>query len=336
MKARESAKTTKKTAQAEKTKKPGVKAEKKPLQKTVTTAKSTAEKSKVKTVRKTAPKAGVKSPETPKPKAAVSKTATAKKAAISTTEKVTAIKKPLQKTVATAKSTAEKSKVKTVRKTVRKTAPKAGVKAGTKVRVKVKSVIKKKETGPLISAPKQVSGWIKISAGGKTILPVKAKESWSVKPEEITSEMLSPEEAATREVHGIPSAGLPEEYGENVVLLMVVDPDTIFASWEIKKDDYSPEKGLLNLRAYDITGIEFDGNNADTFLDMNIENRTGSGFFEIRMQGRDVMIEIGILRPDGKFMPILRSDAVSLPRLMVSDELRASGKLSDSGTPVGY
>ncbi len=272
MKARESAKTTKKTAQAEKTKNPEVKAE----------------------------------------------------------------KKPVKKTVAPTKSTAEKSKVKAVKKTVKKTAPKTGVKAGTKVKVKVKSVIKKKETGPLISAPKQVSEQIKIFAGGKTILPVKAKEFWSVKPEEITSEILSPEEAATREVHGSPSAGLPEEYGENVVLLMVVDPDTIFASWEIKKDDYSPKKGLLNLRAYDITGIEFDGGNADIFLDINIENRIGSSFFDINMQGRDVMIEIGILRPDGKFMPILRSDAVSLPRLMVSDKLRGAEKLSESGAPIGY
>ena len=278
----------------------------------------------------------MKSPKTPKPKTAARKTTTAKKSAISTTEKVTAEKKPLKKTVATAKSTAEKSKVKAVKKTVKKTAPKTGVKAGTKVKMKVKSVIKKKETGPLISAPKQVSEQIKISAGGKTIRPVKTKESWSVKPEEITSEMLSPEEAATREVHGILSAGLPEEYGENEVLLMVVDPDTIFASWEIKKDNHILKEGTLNLRAYDITGIEFDGGNADTFLDLKIENRTGSSFFDINMQGRDVMIEIGILRPGGNFMPILRSDAVSLPRLMVPDELGIAEKLSESGTPIGY
>ena len=64
----------------------------------------------------------------------------------------------------------------------------------------------------------------------------------------------------------------------------------------------SPEKQAnLLLRVYDVTGIDFDGTNANRFFDISLRNRADSKFFDIKMQGRDIIMEIGLLHPEGTF-----------------------------------
>ncbi|MBI5846458.1 MAG: DUF4912 domain-containing protein [Nitrospirae bacterium] len=129
---------------------------------------------------------------------------------------------------------------------------------------------------------------------------------------------------------------LPEEYGENSVIALAVDPNTVFVDWEVVPKDIADMEGDLNLRFYDITGIELNDWNAHAVLDIPINRRVGSGFFDIRMPGRDIVVAAGILKPVGGFMPIVRSGMVSFPALLTFDELGIAQKLFEAGIPVGY
>jgi len=71
-------------------------------------------------------------------------------------------------------------------------------------------------------------------------------------------------------------------------------------------------------------------------LDVLINKRVGSGFFDIRLPGRDVVVAVGIFNAVSGFMPIAWSDMISFPELLTFDELGIVQKLFESGIPVGY
>jgi hypothetical protein len=125
---------------------------------------------------------------------------------------------------------------------------------------------------------------------------------------------------------------LPREYGENDFFLIVVDPDVVYASWEIKQEDLQGRR-RLRMRLFDVTATGPAGT-PDGFVDIGIPGRVGSGFFDIMMPGRDVVGEIGILK-DGRFQPILRSNMVSFPVPMHYYDSQTA-EPPESGTPVGY
>ncbi len=122
---------------------------------------------------------------------------------------------------------------------------------------------------------------------------------------------------------------LPQEYGENDLLLIVVDPETVFATWEIRKEDLPREKPLWMRFSALTTGPE---EKPEKFRDVEISGRVGSGFFTIAMSGRKVVGEIGHLRR-GEFRTILRSNSVSFP---VASQKEGKGKETTEDNPVGY
>lgn len=129
---------------------------------------------------------------------------------------------------------------------------------------------------------------------------------------------------------------LPEEYGENRLFLIVVDPNVVYAGWEIKKEDTPGKKGDLTLRIFDVTGTGPESVSSYAGVDHRINSRVGSGFFEIRMHGREIIAEIGVNGKGRKYRVILRSGRVAMPELLTFDELGIAGKLFKSGIPVGY
>jgi hypothetical protein len=147
---------------------------------------------------------------------------------------------------------------------------------------------------------------------------------------------LPGKEAGEEDIQESFVAALPEEYGENALIAMVVDPNTVFVDWEIVPGEIAGREGNLVLRFYDITGIEFDGQNANVVTAFSISRRVGNGFFEIRMPGREVIVEAGVMSPEGAFHAVVRSEAVSFPFLLSLDDLGIVQKLLASGIPVGY
>jgi hypothetical protein len=233
-------------------------------------------------------------------------------------------------------------KAKTVKKKVAtpKTVTKTAGKKPSKVSIPKASPSSKK---PLRIAREKIPEKTKArkAAGSKksnvrVIKPVLLKQQ-----EKVGSRAEGPEErSASREkgdkvFENITQPELPKEYGENELILMAVDPNVVFVDWEIKKEEVAEAKEGLTMRVFDVTRSKSLGLREDVFLNIKIEGRVGSGFFELRMPGREVAIEIG-LYDNGKFLPILRSPALLMPRLLVADELGITKKMFESGIPVGY
>ncbi len=178
-----------------------------------------------------------------------------------------------------------------------------------KVPLKVKALEKKKRAGDLKKSP---------SRKGTFREKIPARTEKPGKPQKRKKEIR-----------------LPEEYGENELLLMVVDPHTVYASWEITKDSL-PQKDDLTARIFDVTGVRSEVSPFDHFLEIGIDRRVGSGFFDIRMPGREVIMEIGLFEGEREFKAIVRSKRVSIPTLLTFDELGIVKKLFEEGIPVGY
>ncbi len=166
------------------------------------------------------------------------------------------------------------------------------------------------------------------------VLP-RAAERVSLKRSKARLKIFLPGQDLLREEE-IFFGGLPEEYGENSISALVVDPNTVFVDWEVIPKDIADKDGDLNLRFYDVTGIEFNEWNAHAVIDVLINKRVGNGFFDIRMPGRDVVVAVGLLNAGNDFMPVVRSEMVSFPDLLTFDELGIVQKLFESGIPVGY
>jgi hypothetical protein len=143
--------------------------------------------------------------------------------------------------------------------------------------------------------------------------------------------------AGTVEISRVaPPRRLPEEYGDNEVILMPVDPNVIFVDWEIKKEEMPADDAPVTMRVFGTAaGHTISEWPPGRFLELRLERRTGSGFFDIGMPGSDVAVEIGLHR-NGIFSPVVKSPKVSMPEPVVLDELGIAQKLFESGVPVGY
>jgi len=216
-----------------------------------------------------------------------------------------------------------------------------GLKAKTKTAAPPsasRKIIKKKEPAASIAVPEAFDAMRGKRAETFTVHPqaaIKPRTSPKLKIF-LPDEDLPTEDLSSEELPPAPSPSLPEEYGENELLLMEVDPSIVFVSWEIKPEDIAHETGKLTLRVYDVTGIDFDSSPANRFFDISLENRVDSKFIDIKMPGRDVVMEVGVLQPDGAFKPIRRSNQVSMPELQALDEFGITGTLPDTDTPLGY
>ncbi|MBN1688811.1 MAG: DUF4912 domain-containing protein [Candidatus Omnitrophica bacterium] len=118
---------------------------------------------------------------------------------------------------------------------------------------------------------------------------------------------------------------LPENYGDNVIYLMVRDTHWLFTYWEIQKDHY--EKALAQLggkwehvqrilRVYTRT----QGKAADPFFDINLQPFINNWYIQVE-PNRGYYVEIGLLHQDGRFIALARSNEVWTPRDGMSDVL---------------
>jgi hypothetical protein len=217
-----------------------------------------------------------------------------------------------------------------IKKTLREP-PKTSEKASS-ASAKITSRVSARKNAPLKTAakaaPKKPLRKPAGSVSPATKLPAKRTKSLKTKGKASRREVVSASKAGLRE--------LPREYGQNEVILMSVDPHVIFVDWEIRKEQV-PDEGIpVMMRVFDVTsGGGRSGLPRDRFFDLHLDGRVGSGFFEVRMPGREIAIEIGLYRGE-HFSPILQSEKVSMPELVVPDELGIARKLFESGVPVGY
>ena len=133
---------------------------------------------------------------------------------------------------------------------------------------------------------------------------------------------LPVEEQAPLQVTEQRFSEVPSGYGDNRILIQVRDPYWIHAYWEITQEKINAlrqEWGhVVNdsrriLRIYDVTGVMFDGSNANSFFDIEINDFTNSWYINVGTPGRSYCVDIGLVLPDGRFIVLARSNFVTTP-----------------------
>jgi hypothetical protein len=116
---------------------------------------------------------------------------------------------------------------------------------------------------------------------------------------------------------------IPWGYGSDRATAMAVDPDRLYAYWEITEDAVRAARaGLgpagaaawLNVRVYDISGRLFDGTNAHSYFDHRVERNDRQWFFTIGKPSSSACVEVGLRSEEGYFVKIARSGRVEFPR----------------------
>jgi hypothetical protein len=113
---------------------------------------------------------------------------------------------------------------------------------------------------------------------------------------------------------------LPVRYGVDRLVILVRDPWWVYAWWELTDGNLSEGKqalgahGDLVLRMYDVSAIDWDGGNHHSHFDIEIGDLTGNWYIEVGKPGSSYVAEIGLRTADGRFLALLRSNFVTLPR----------------------
>jgi hypothetical protein len=133
----------------------------------------------------------------------------------------------------------------------------------------------------------------------------------------------------------VPFDTLTHEYGSERMALMARDPYMAFSYWELPQARLEKEKAWfgwdskLCVRVYDVTGVLFDGSNATAYFDQEVYDRVGSWYFEFGRPMHSFCADLGLLSPNGRFLTMIRSNAVTMPRDGVSDVLDEEWMLVD-------
>jgi hypothetical protein len=114
---------------------------------------------------------------------------------------------------------------------------------------------------------------------------------------------------------------LPEGYGETRLLLLTVNPFLIHSSWEVVEADLKRCRLLAGqgqsrpvLRIYDVTYIYFDGTNAHSFFEVDVDLRTRNWYVPLWSPEKSYVAELGLKGSDDRFHPLARSNVTHTPR----------------------
>jgi uncharacterized protein len=222
-----------------------------------------------------------------------------------------------------------KALAKTASATTKK-ASKAGVRK-TVTKVAQKSLAK--------SAKKTTSAAVKKRTTRKTAAARPAKETaprreWQMPPG-VEEPLMAQERVSDAKYYTgmpehktpMPYDTLPHEYGGERMALLARDPYMAMGYWEMPQARLEKEKAWfgwdskLCIRVYDVTGIQFDGSNAAAYFDQEVYERVGSWYFDFGRPTHSFCADLGLMAPNGRFLTLVRSNRVTMPRDGVSDVL---------------
>ncbi|MBE3585729.1 MAG: DUF4912 domain-containing protein [Thermoanaerobacter sp.] len=146
--------------------------------------------------------------------------------------------------------------------------------------------------------------------------------------EEVAEELALPVPSAA-EPSPPPVPELPARYGVDRLVLMVRDPYWLYAYWEItatRQEEFNATFGPRAwnvtrpvLRVYDVTGVAFNGSNANSFVDINVPEEVDNWHIPVGQPNRSFCVDLGRMFPDGRFITLLRSNVVTTPRSTLSE-----------------
>jgi hypothetical protein len=114
----------------------------------------------------------------------------------------------------------------------------------------------------------------------------------------------------------------PAFYGRDELILIARDPYSLFAYWELtweRRELLSQYVGQHSdklqkyLRLYDVTNLEFLGDNAHAVRDIDVHHDAYQWYINPVDPGRNYILDYGCFF-EGRFLPLLRSNVVLTPR----------------------
>ncbi len=285
-------------------------------------------------VKETTKKKTAKPAAEPKPKAAAAKPAKAAKPAVKAAAKpakAAAAKKPAVKAPA----------VKTAKPAAKKVAP--AKKAAAPKAAAAKKVAPPKTAKPAVkkAAPKKAVATAKAPAAAKAKAPAKRRAPAvkakavpdTIRPE---AEITPPSPTAVREhffqEHHAPaiqppSRDVPAEYGDTRLVLLVRDPEWIFAFWEINEATRAemqiPRGGhdrRMVLRFYKTDGRSWPEEPAHYTFDVDVGPYANNWYIKMPEPDSEWCAEVGTFDDDGNYISIVRSNRITMPRDSISEE----------------
>ena len=121
---------------------------------------------------------------------------------------------------------------------------------------------------------------------------------------------------------------LPVSYDEDRIALLVRDPYWVHVYWDIARDTLRRAQEVLGerwpeaksiLRIYDVTGVDFDGTNANSHFDVEIAGGASNWYINVKVPNRAYCVEIGLLSVTGEFIMLARSNVATTPRDVPSE-----------------
>jgi hypothetical protein len=113
---------------------------------------------------------------------------------------------------------------------------------------------------------------------------------------------------------------LPARYGLDRLVLLVRDPFWTYVWWELTEQRLQTGRGALGahgelvLRFYDVSALEWDGRNHHGSFDIEVHDAAGNWYVELGKPGASYIAELGVRAADGRFVALVRSNTVTLPR----------------------
>jgi hypothetical protein len=251
------------------------------------------------------------------------------------------VKSKTKKTVKPSKKTGKITDKEPAKKTAKKFVAKGKTRAKKPTKSKEASKEQKKTIAkkPAVrKAEKEKKTTVKKKATEKAIKKEPKKIALPVKkiPRIPRRTLQKIEKSVTAPVIITAKKELSAEYGEDRITLMTVDPWKLFAYWEAREDTLSKFKGKLVLRVYDVTGIYFDGKNANLVFDVPVLGRIGDSYIGVG-PGKAFIVDIGVVSKSGDFVIIARSNKAATPALKVAKEEGAlPQEIYEIGPVTGY
>ncbi len=124
-----------------------------------------------------------------------------------------------------------------------------------------------------------------------------------------------------------PERDLPPEYGDTKIVLLVRDPEWVFAYWEINDETRQryelPRTGFrkrLVLRMYNVTGRKWPEEKAQYFFDIDVGPYANNWYIRVPESDASWVGELGVFEDNGEYVPIVASNVVHVPREGMSPE----------------
>ena len=115
---------------------------------------------------------------------------------------------------------------------------------------------------------------------------------------------------------------LPEAYGRTCVTLTPVSPFLLHVYWEVSPEDLEKARRAVEatqrwwqpaLRFYDITYLTFNGTNAHSSFDVDIDVRAGNWYVPLWSAEKSYVLDLGFRTDNGEFYSLARSNCADIP-----------------------